>query len=182
MILFKLNNKQNTTPNIYLKNELLKYEEEAKFLGITFDSKLSFKNHVEDIVKRSKKKLNLLKALRGRTWGANPETLLHSYRSYIRPLLEYSCILFANADQQLQTKIQAIETEAIKIAFNLAPWTSNYWCYTLINFTPILSRMKTLSKDFLQKNSKDKLISELTTNSKHSNIGVLSPVYKTLNW
>ena len=179
---FKIKQKQNTTPNIYLKNELLKYEDEAKFLGVTFDSKLSFKNHIEDIIKRSRKKLNLLKALRGRTWGANPETILHSYRSYIRPLLEYSCILFAHADKQLQTKIQSIETEAIKIAFNLAPWTSNYWCYTKITFTPVLSRMKSLSKDFLDKKRKDQLISELINNSKHSNLGLHSPVFKALNW
>ena len=148
----------------------------------TSNSKLFFKNHIEDIVKRSKNKLNHLKGLRGRTWGANPETILHSYRSYIRPLLEYSCILFANADKELQNKIQSIETEAIKIAYNLAPWTSNYWCYTQINFTPILSRMKKLSKDFLNKNRRDHLISELINNSKHSNLGVHSPVYKTLNW
>ena len=133
-------------------------------------------------LKSSKKKLNLLKALRGRSWGASPETILHSYRSYIRPLLEYSCILFAHADKQLQTKIQSIETEAIKIAFNLPPWTSNYWCYTQINFTPILSRMKSLSKDFLDKNRKDQLISELINNSKHSNLGLHSPVFKALNW
>ena len=138
LLLFKTNKKQNTTPNIYLKNELLQYSQEARFLGVVFDPKLSFENHIKDIVKRSKKRLNLLKALKGRTWGANPETILYTYKVFIRPILEYSCVLFAHAEQSLLKKIQAIETEAIKIAYSIAPWTSNYWCYSLVNFTPIL--------------------------------------------
>ena len=60
LILFKIRKNQNTEPNIYLKNELLKYEDNAKFLGVTFDKELSFKSHIEDIVNRSKKKLHSL--------------------------------------------------------------------------------------------------------------------------
>ena len=79
-------------------------------------------------------------------------------------------------------KIQAIETEAIKIAFNIAPWTSNYWCYSLIDFTPILERIKKLAKEFLDKNVKDELISDLIDSSKASSQGIHSPIYKALNW
>ena len=74
---------------------------------------------------------------------------------FIRPILEYSCVLFEHVDQKLLNKIQAIETEAIKIAHNIAPWTSNYWCYSYINFTPVLERLKNLAKKFLDKNKKD---------------------------
>ena len=160
----------------------LQYSEEARFLGVTFDSELSFENHILDIVKRSKKRLNLLKALKGKTWGADPNTILYTYKAFIRPILEYSCVLFAHVNQKLLNKIQAIETEAIKIAHNLAPWTSNYWCYTLINFTPILERLKNLAKKFLDKNKKDELIGDLLNSSKSSNLGHHGPVYKAVNW
>ena len=35
--------------------------------------------------------------------------------------LEYSAILFAHSDEKMLNKIQAVETQAIKIAFRLTP-------------------------------------------------------------
>ena len=60
-----------------------------------------------------------MKALRGQSWGANPTILLYTYKVFIRPLLEYDSILFAHCEESLLKKIQAIETEAIKLAFRI---------------------------------------------------------------
>ena len=50
------------------------------------------------ILKRAKKRLNLLKALRGQSWGASPQTIIYSFRTYtIRPIMEYGAALFAHA-------------------------------------------------------------------------------------
>ena len=181
LLLFQIERKQNTVPNLWLCKEQLKYSEQAKFLGITFDSKLSFETHINDIVTRCKKRLNLLKSIRGKSWGACPLTILNTYKSFIPPVIEYSCVLFAHAEGKLLRKIQSIETEAIKIAYGLAPWTSNYWCYTLVNFNPILQRMKDSAKSFLQRNSKDPLIKQLIETAKPSMAGKHSPVFKALN-
>ena len=148
----------NNTPRLYLRGELLKYKQSCKFLGITFDNKLTFKEHIEDITSRCKKRLNILKALRGQNWGASPETILYTYKSYIRPILEYSAILFAYADQNLLTKIQAVETLAIKIAHRLPPWTTNTFCYSYVSFENIIERIRSQSRNFLQKNESDELI------------------------
>ena len=129
-----------------------------------------------------KKRLNLLKAIRDRDWGASPETILYTYRSYVRPILEYGCVLFAHADQSLLTKIQNIETTAIKIAYRLPPWTLNTWCYKLIQFDKILDRLKKQAKSFLTKHSSDHLISPLIEEVKASQTGKHSPVFKNLNW
>ena len=91
---------------------------------------------------RVKNRLNLLKALRGQTWGASPETLFYSYRTYVRLLLEYSCMLFSYSNDSLLKQIQAVETQAIKIAFRLAPCATNTSCYKLVTFPKILNRIK----------------------------------------
>ena len=137
---------------------------------------------VDDIVTRAKKRLNLLKALRGQSWGASPETLLYSYRSYVRPLLEYSCILFSHSNDELLKKIQAVETQAIKIAFWLAPWATNGSCYNLVTFPNILTRLKTLSKNFLNMNKTDELIEPLIEDSKMSIMGQHPSIYKILTF
>ena len=79
-------------------------------------------------------------------------------------------------------KIQAIETEAIKIAYQIPPWSSNHWCYNLVDFQPILERVKSLGKSFINKNKEDDLIKPLIDAAKPSMTGKHSPVFKILNW
>ena len=59
---FHINKANDNTPRLWLKGDLLKYRKTCKFLGITFDSQMNFENHIDDIVTRAKKRLNLLKA------------------------------------------------------------------------------------------------------------------------
>ena len=179
---FFLKSSDNNCPRLWLKGELLKYKKEAKFLGFTFDQNLSHKAHILDVVNRCKKRLNLLKAIQGKTWGASPSTILYTYKVYIRPLLEYGSILFAHASDSLLKKIQAIETAAIKIAYRLPPWTTNRWCYSFVNFEKILDRIKSNSKKFLNNYKEDELIKPLIMNAKPSLIGQHSAVFKALNW
>ena len=179
---FFLKKENNNSPRLWLRNELIKYKKEIKFLGVTFDEKLSFKAHIENIVSRCKKRLNLIKALRGTGWGAHPKTLIYTYKVFIRPLLEYGCILFAHCDKNLLKRIQAIETEAIKVAFQLPPWSLNSYCYEMVDFDNILERIKNLGKNFINKNKNDYLIEPLIREAKPSMSGHHSPVFKILNW
>ena len=75
---FFQDSKNDNTPRLWLKGELLKYKKECKFLGITFDPKLNYKNHIENLVSRCRKRLSLLKAIRGKDWGAKPETVMYT--------------------------------------------------------------------------------------------------------
>ena len=179
---FFLKKENNNTPRLWLRGELVKYKKELKFLGITFDQGLTFEAHIKDISKRCKKRLNLVKATRGKTWGAHPSTLLYTYKTFIRPLLEYGSILFVHCKESLQNQIQSIETEAIKLAYRLPPWTTNHWCYSMVSFEPILERIKRLGKSFINKNKNDSLIKPLIDSAKPSLIGKHSPIYKILNW
>ena len=97
-------------------------------------------------------------------------------------MIEYGSVLFAHASQDLLRKIQALETQAIKIAFRLPPWTTNYWCYKLVHFENILDRMKSQAHNFLDKHKNDELINPLINQSKQSLTGQHSAVYKILNW
>ena len=69
---FFLKSENKNTPRLWLRGELIQYKKELKFLGITFDQGLTFKAHIEEIVTRCKKRLNLIKALKGKSWGAHP--------------------------------------------------------------------------------------------------------------
>ena len=128
------------------------------------------------------KRLNLLKALCGKSWGADAETIMYTYRTFIRPIIEYGAVLFAHADQKLLTKLQAIETHAIKLAYDLPPWTLNYWCYKDVNFKPILERIKEQAKKFVEQNKDDFVLKPFIDKNLPSSYGLHSPIFKALNW
>ena len=75
-----------------------------------------------------------------------------------------------------------METTAIKIAYRLPPWTTNFWCYDLVNFDNILVRIKLNAKQFLNTNANDDLIKPLIEAAKPSMTGLHSSVYKALHW
>ena len=88
----------------------------------------------------------------------------------------------AHASDTLLKKLQAIETHAIKLAYDLPPWTTNYWCYQSIKFTPILERLKLLAKQFIEKKRNDFVLKPFIDENKPAINGQHSPIYKALNW
>jgi hypothetical protein len=70
---------------------------ETKFLGLIFDSKLSFKSHIAYLKNKCLKAMNLLGVVANTDWGADSTTLLRLYRSIIRSKLDYRCIVYGSA-------------------------------------------------------------------------------------
>ena len=57
---------------------------EVKFLGLIFDSKLSFIPHITSLKSICTRTLDLLNVLSNTTWGADRKVLLRLYRALIR--------------------------------------------------------------------------------------------------
>ena len=67
----------------------LKMANSAKYLGIIFDNKLTWTEHIKYIEEKCKKRLNLMRSIAGNTWGASKKSLLTIYRALIRSILDY---------------------------------------------------------------------------------------------
>jgi len=52
--------------------------DEAKFIAVIYDNKLSFLPHIRQLKNKGTKALSLLRVLAHTTWGADQETLLSS--------------------------------------------------------------------------------------------------------
>ena len=55
---------------------------------------------------KASKALKLVKAISGTNWGQQKETILHTYKAYTRPILEYACPVWAPIDSQLLQHIK----------------------------------------------------------------------------
>ena len=73
--------KHHLDPQLYLNGTQIPTIGEAKFLGLIFDSKLSFIPHITSLKSRCTKSLDLIKVLSNTTWGADRKVLLQSFDS-----------------------------------------------------------------------------------------------------
>ena len=68
-------------PALSLYGDLLSYYPHIKFLGITFDNRMTFTKHSEEILERWNQKFHRLRILVNKKWGPSPTTILQIYNN-----------------------------------------------------------------------------------------------------
>ena len=85
-------------------------------LGLTLSSNLKWNNHVDEIVKKSRKRLYCLSQLKRS--GIKPPELIQFYRTCIRPITEYASPVFHEClPAYLSKDIESIQRCAMRISF-----------------------------------------------------------------
>ena len=115
-------------PTILL-DKSIKMFKEAKFLGLIFYSKLTFKNHMIQHLKIScQKALDILRVVGHTDWGADRTVLLRLYRSLVCSKFEYGPIVYGRL-QSLLKEMDPIHHQGLRIAlgaFRTSPVQSLY--------------------------------------------------------
>ena len=142
LILF--NNGQNPQflPKLYLDGILLTYQQSVKFLGVYFTSKLKWNLHIEHLLTKARKRLNLLKVIINQPWSQNTNTLLHLALSLIRSSLIYGQEVYFTASKYLLKKLQSIDSRALKMAIGVPVHTNTLKCYKEIGILPLCDQRK----------------------------------------
>lgn len=86
-----------------------------RFLGIIFDSKLNWTDHVRKVEEKCKKILNIMRCLTGSEWGASQRALRDLYVALMRPVIEYGSVVFRSASKTSIKKLEAIQNQALRI-------------------------------------------------------------------
>ena len=102
--------------SIYLDGCKLARVTEAKFLGITLDSNLTWILHINAISKKCSKNLGVLNKVK----HFLPETAMYQlYCTHILPYLNYGILLWGSAYKKHVDKILKIQKRAIRIISNI---------------------------------------------------------------
>ncbi len=116
-------------PNVKLNDTNIRVTPHAKFLGVTFDSKLSFIPHIKELKLKCQKALDILRVVGHTDWGADKKTLLRLYRALIRPKLDYGSIVYGSAPEYALKLLDPIHHQGLRIAlgaFRTSPVKSLY--------------------------------------------------------
>ena len=109
--------KLNSNTKTYLKinNTTSEVVDNIKFLGLHFDNKLNWNTHIDYIVAKCKKSLNLIRSLTSHKWGSNKKVLLIVYNSLIKSRMLYGSEIFHTASKKSLKKLDTLQYEALRI-------------------------------------------------------------------
>ena len=105
--------KKHIDEKFKIKNKCIEETREIKFLGVVFDSRLTWRAHIDSIIEKIKPRLNLLRSLKGSNFGSNKKTLLLIYKSLIRSVLDYASPLFMGASKKQLSRLDRVQTNAL---------------------------------------------------------------------
>ncbi|KAK9878168.1 hypothetical protein WA026_021184 [Henosepilachna vigintioctopunctata] len=99
--------------HLTLWGENLRLQDEITYLGVTFSKHNSWKSDLEKTLKKVRNRANLLYALKGRIRGCNPYTLLNTYKTFLRPVISYRCLLYATLQKRFVKQIESCERGSV---------------------------------------------------------------------
>ncbi|GFS78259.1 probable RNA-directed DNA polymerase from transposon BS [Trichonephila clavipes] len=105
----------NYQPQIFMENKSLLYEKHPKYLGYILDPEILSNKHIDYVINKGRKRLDLLKYIAGRDWGADAGTLRLTYTSLIRPVLEYGSQIYFSASRTNLAKLDRVQSSAARI-------------------------------------------------------------------
>jgi len=148
-------------PDLRLGNRMIVFRSEAKFLGMIFDQKLTWKSHIKELKTSCMSRLKLLRSLSHTDWGSDRATIMRLYRALVRSKLDYGSIIYASASDSVIRSLDPIQNAAMRIAsgaFKSSPVAS--LCAELAEPPLYIRRMKLT----LQYYSRIQLIPQSPTN------------------
>jgi hypothetical protein len=108
-IYFSLKRNIPPLPVLYLDNTPIEQIDCHKHLGLTLDSRLEWKAHIENISSRVSKTINSMKRIR---WLIPRHTLEIVYKSLVRSVIDYGDIIYSSMSQSLSQKLEKIQRDA----------------------------------------------------------------------
>ena len=145
-----ISNSNNLDGDIELKfeNEFLNFSNCHRHLGVTFNAKGKWSDHIENTYISVLKKLNALRKLK---YMLKRDTLLKIYKTFILPVLEYACELWDGCNVFESNLLEKAQREAARIITGLPSYASNNSLYFETGLEPLSDRRKRRKLQLLYK-------------------------------
>jgi hypothetical protein len=106
--------------------ELIQWVETARYLGVTFDTQLTWSAHINQVGKKAAQRLGVLGPLLNRRSGLSVRNCVLLYKQLIRHMVYYTCPIWRSAARSHVRKLQVLQSKCLRIANN-APWYVSNW-------------------------------------------------------
>ena len=164
--------KENTI-NLRIRNEILSFDPNPKFLGVKFDKNLNGSAQINDIKEKIKGHLNILRILSyKKQWKLYEKTLINIYKSLIRSILDYSAFFSSYILNSQIEQLERIQNTALRVIFRVNQ-TDHIYCDNLkkkAKVETIKERLESLPQNYFKRThfKSNELIEELIISFKQT--------------
>ena len=156
-------------PALSLYGDLLSYYPQIKVFGITFENRMTFTKHFEEILECYNQKFHRLRILVNKKWGPSPETILQIYKQCVRPIFEYGIVSTITVSETVITKIQRVQNSFIRLALRLPKYVSARLLHEASGLPYVKERLISVCQNHLARMHANPLV-EHTINSAKTSI------------
>ena len=103
-------------PILLFDNVTVKFVSEHKHLGLIFSENMKWKCHIDSILTSASRMIGIMRKLK---YVFSRRSLNQIYVSYVRPVLEYSCVVWDGCTVEQQNSLEKLQNEAARIATGL---------------------------------------------------------------
>ena len=101
------------------------------------DTRLSFKEHVDNLKKKANNRLKLIKRLSSSEWGSNMNTLRTLYVGYVRSILDCNMSIQISCSKTRKEELDRIQNNASRLICGGMKTTSTAACEITANLEPL---------------------------------------------
>ena len=105
--------------NLMLNNTNLEYVPNYKFLGLNFNCYLSWNHHIQDLIVRTRKDINLMKLLASPKWRLSKTDLITIFNSICMSKIDYGDFIYSSQNSPELKKLQRVQNEGLRCATGL---------------------------------------------------------------
>ena len=98
-----------------INNHPLQMVKKVTFLGMVFDHRFTWRDHIDYLINKCQKRINVLKLLTGSKWGADKSTMVILYKTLIRSVLDYGCVVYHSASDTVLQKLDVIQSQSLRL-------------------------------------------------------------------
>ena len=103
-------------PDLYLSNRRISCVDSTRYLGLVFDTRLTWVPHLRSVKVACHKALSLLRILAHTSWGADRDTLLLLHKMLILPKLEYGSEVYSSATEARLRVLDSVHHAGVRLA------------------------------------------------------------------
>jgi hypothetical protein len=103
----------------------IQWVETARYLGVTFDTQLTWSAHVSQVGKKAPQRLGVLGPLLNSRRGLSVRNGVLIYKQLILPMMDYTCPIWRSAARSHVRKLQVLQSKCLRIATNAPLYVSN---------------------------------------------------------
>ncbi|KAL1138740.1 hypothetical protein AAG570_008802 [Ranatra chinensis] len=140
-------NSKSQPEHIKIRDKIIPFSPQIKYLGLTIDKKLTWKEHLKTVNKKALTKLGRNYSLL-RSDELSQQLKLLIYKLVIRPTMTYACPVWHTAAKTHTQKLQTTQNKCLRVATNLPRRTNTAQLHSNLGIPLIGDYIKKLTSNF----------------------------------